>query len=659
MSRLFSFVRLTLLSLLALTSSNVVALDTLVLTEKYRQQQFLWGEKFIELYKSNHKEIDTLSTILSLQKQNYFYTNKGIDFWIHNPNQDYWGHVVLKSAVASNKQWIIELFDFHIDDYDIYVIQQDSVVYHFKGGDTLSFFSREIAHKNFAHQIKIDSGAVTDLYIRIHSQQEVSMLGSVRDASYFIYYSNKEYFLLSIFYGLVLTAGLSFLFTYLHLRQISYFYVSLYCFALALLHLSNDGLGYQYLWGNSPIWNSYTRKLGMLFVMTSLLLYTRSFLNLSKFHEKLSYTFVLLIGFRIVMGLIELNSSTILLTQPIDIILFAIIFIVGAYTYWKYEYKPARYFMLAFTCLLLGFLYNKAMVAGYIPRTIFGFYSFNWGSIAQIILFTLSLADRMYYLNNQVMDARNELIVQLKEKEMLKDKVNRELEEKVRERTKELEYKNQQLDLFIYKASHDIKGPLKSILGLTRLGKIDIYDPKALEYIQHIEKSTQRLDLLVHDLLEISKLKQTRVQQHRIDFGSMIQDIKESLQHLDGFSDFNIYVNINQNQEFYQDKNMMYSIFQNIIENAFKYRDTSKSNAHIEIAIDSTQKRTIIEFKDNGIGIEPELTEKIFDMFFQAHDHLQGSGLGLYLVRLAVEKIGGKIQVESNIGKGTHFHLVL
>jgi signal transduction histidine kinase len=597
--------------------------------------------------------------MLHLHQLKHFQPNKNTDFWIQNPALDHWGHVVLRSNVKGNTQWFIELYDFNIDDYDIYILPKDKTMFHFSGGDHLPFTTRDVAHKNFAHVFQLDSGDVADIFIRVHSKQKISMMGVVRDSTYFVYYSNKEYFLLSIFYGLVLTAGLSFLFTFLHLKEARYLYVSLYCFSLALLHLCNDGLGFQYLWSNSPDWNEYGKDTGMLLVMISLLLYTRSFLSLNKFNQPLANIFIILILMRIILTLFDLQLTTITLSTPVDIVLLSVVFFTVIYSYFIYQYKPARYFVLAFACLFIGYVYNKAMINGLIPRSIFGFYSFNWGSIGQITLFTLSLADRMSYLNSQVMDARNELIIQLKEKEMLKDKMNKELEEKVKERTKELEYKNQQLDLFIYKASHDIKGPLKSILGLARLGKIDIKDEKALEYIRHVEKSTLRLDFLVHDLLEISKLKQARVSLQKIDFQEMISEIKESLLHLEGFNTFDIQLDIKQNKDFFQDKTMVYSVFQNIIENAFKYRDTKKELSFLKIKIDINNKRTIIDFHDNGMGIEPELVDRVFDMFFQANDLFQGSGLGLYLVQLAIEKIGRRIKVDSILGEGTHFQVVI
>ncbi|MFN8417356.1 MAG: sensor histidine kinase [Cytophagaceae bacterium] len=638
---------------------SCIGIDTLTINSKFKQEHYLWSENYLELLKVDHQSKDSLHEVLQYHQLNHFQPNKGTDFWIQNPDIDHWGHVVIKSTVKNNNQWFIELYDFNIDDYDIYILPKNKGPFHFSGGDNLPFTTKEVAHKNFAHVFQLDSGDVADIFIRVHSKQKISMLGVVRDSTYFVYYSNKEYFLLSIFYGLVVTASLSFFFTYLHLKEASYIYLSLYCFSLALLHLCNDGLGFQYLWGQCPDWNDYAKDTGMLLVMISLLLYTRSFLSLNKFNQPLANIFIILIVMRIILTLFDLQLPTITLSTPVDIVLLSVVFFTGVYSYFIYQYKPARYFVLAFTCLFIGYVYNKAMINGYIPRSIFGFYSFNWGSIGQIILFTLSLADRMSYLNNQVMDARNELIIQLKEKEMLKDKMNKELEEKVKERTKELEYKNQQLDLFIYKASHDIKGPLKSILGLARLGKVDITDEKALEYLRHVEKSTLRLDFLVHDLLEISKLKQARVSLQKIDFEEMVNEIKDSLQHLEGFDQFDIQIKVKQNQDFFQDRMMVYSIFQNIIENSFKYRDVKKEKSFIHIKIDINNKRTVIDFNDNGIGIEPDLVDRVFDMFFQANDLFQGSGLGLYLVRLAVEKIGGKIKVDSVLSEGTHFHLVI
>ncbi|MBA4058487.1 MAG: hypothetical protein C0490_27465, partial [Marivirga sp.] len=98
-------------------------------------------------------------------------------------------------------------------------------------------------------------------------------------------------------------------------------------------------------------------------------------------------------------------------------------------------------------------------------------------------------------------------------------------------------------------------------------------------------------------------------------------------------------------------------IFNNIIVNGVRYRDGRKNNSFLKIEIASDESGAIIKFSDNGIGIPEEYTDKIFKMFFRANADSKGSGLGLYIVKGAVEKLNGKIHVSSVLGEGTTFSI--
>jgi signal transduction histidine kinase len=99
------------------------------------------------------------------------------------------------------------------------------------------------------------------------------------------------------------------------------------------------------------------------------------------------------------------------------------------------------------------------------------------------------------------------------------------LEETVKQRTSELKEANEQLETFVYKASHDIKGPLRSIIGLTTIGQKDVKDETALNYFDHILKSTKKLDMLLRDLLEVTKVKQATIQKKHIHFNDLVTEV--------------------------------------------------------------------------------------------------------------------------------------
>src|SRR6185437_12213195 len=190
--------------------------------------------------------------------------------------------------------------------------------------------------------------------------------------------------------------------------------------------------------------------------------------------------------------------------------------------------RVARFYVLAFSMLFIGFIINAMQHLHLIPDSIFTVYSFNFGVLCEMILLSLALADRIKALALEKEIAQLTTIEQLKENELLEDNV--------KDRTKELEFKNKELDTFVYRASHDIKGPLKSIIGLTMVGLKDVKDATALNYFEHILKSSKRLDILVADLLAVTQVKEARLKITKINFEKTIRETLYSLDHLPEYS---------------------------------------------------------------------------------------------------------------------------
>ncbi|MFN6944425.1 MAG: two-component regulator propeller domain-containing protein [Cytophagaceae bacterium] len=234
---------------------------------------------------------------------------------------------------------------------------------------------------------------------------------------------------------------------------------------------------------------------------------------------------------------------------------------------------------------------------------------------------------------------------------------NRKLEAEVTERTRALKQSNEQLDAFVYKASHDIKGPLKSIIGLTQVGQKDIKDPEARNYFDHILKSTLKLDDLLQNLLQISKIKQTKLNTSQIDVLEVINESINIFSNFPGFDKLKIEVDVRQNQAFFSDKSLFQSIIQNLIENPLKYMDDKKTESYLKISGRVTAKEVCLSFKDNGIGVDKDLQEKVFEMFYKVNPGSEGTGLGLYIVKSSLDKLNGTIKFKSKVGQGSIFEI--
>lgn len=222
----------------------------------------------------------------------------------------------------------------------------------------------------------------------------------------------------------------------------------------------------------------------------------------------------------------------------------------------------------------------------------------------------------------------------------------------------ELKIRNAELDHFVYKVSHDLRAPLSSVLGLVNLSQLRGNSDNPQEYIGIIGEKVKALDNFIGDVLSHSKNLKMEVNIAQVDLAEIIEQTFTGLGYLEGAGQVKRMVNI-QGVGFYSDHWRISEIFRNLISNAIKYRKLDGAESEVIIKINVDHLCADIIFSDNGIGIKEESLRRIFEMFYRATDQAEGSGIGLYIVRNAVEKLGGEIKVASNPGEGTRFHILL
>ena len=218
---------------------------------------------------------------------------------------------------------------------------------------------------------------------------------------------------------------------------------------------------------------------------------------------------------------------------------------------------------------------------------------------------------------------------------------------------------NKELEIFIYKASHDLRGPLASIIGLVNVSKYEIKDELSNKYLAMIEASTQKLDHTLKELVKTMKIKDTERFDNEINFKELIGSILSEFEFFKGFSRIKITTSIFLSNPFYSNKFLLETIIQNLIENSIKYQNLNNPNPYLNIKVEDCHDGIQIVIEDNGIGINSSVQGLIFDMYFKAVETSNGSGLGLYLVKKCVEKLEGEIDLISTRGKGTIFTIVL
>jgi PAS domain S-box-containing protein len=222
----------------------------------------------------------------------------------------------------------------------------------------------------------------------------------------------------------------------------------------------------------------------------------------------------------------------------------------------------------------------------------------------------------------------------------------------------ELKIRNNELDNFVYKVSHDLRAPLSSILGLVNLARLPGNTDDPMDYIEIIGDKVQHLDNFIGDVLSHSKNLKMEVSICSVSLKQIIERTFNDLNYLEGANEVTKSIKI-EGVEFHSDPWRIAEIFRNLISNAIKYRRLSDITPVIEIQIKVDNVRAEIIFADNGIGIEESNLAKIFEMFYRATEQSDGSGIGLYIVKNAVDKLNGQISVASKPGYGTRFLIIL
>jgi len=218
----------------------------------------------------------------------------------------------------------------------------------------------------------------------------------------------------------------------------------------------------------------------------------------------------------------------------------------------------------------------------------------------------------------------------------------------------ELKVRNTELDNFVYKVSHDLRAPLSSVLGLVNLAQIPGNDDNPIDYLHVIGQKVAQLDHFITDVLSHSKNLKLDIKIEEIPFRELINQTFTDLSYLKGAEEIIRSVTI-EGIPFYSDRWRVGEILRNLISNAIKYRNFNREDSEIKIQIRTNEEETLITFSDNGIGIDAPNLDKIFNMFYRASVQSDGSGLGLYIVKNAIEKLGGHVEVKSIYTQGTTF----
>lgn len=427
---------LTILILSGLLNQPLHAQQVVEINDKVPHHIFAYAE--IE-YLEDKTNALTFDDILKPEINTKFEINKSYTPKNYHTGSSYWYKFKIKHSRPTKNSWILEFFDQSIYELSLYVPDGNNKyeVQHF--GTKYTFDKREYGHKNFTYDLNNQLEGEFTYYVKLKSSQSVGAIIVLREVHWFIKYALNEYLIFGLFYGMIIVFSLYNLLMFIAVRQKQYLYYVLYNISIGLYQMSSDGIAFQYLWPDSPLWNQYGFGLALFLSSIFGLMFTLSFLYVKSKAPKLYKLICGLIVLRILFFILCLFDNHLFSYKLVELIPLIVAYGTGIYIL-KNRYRPARFFVMGYSFLLLGFVIKILLLlnVSWLPYGPLTYYSLSFCFVIEMILVSLAIGDSISTLRKKKDRAQKRTITQLQINERLKDTLNKELSTLVAERTKEV-----------------------------------------------------------------------------------------------------------------------------------------------------------------------------------------------------------------------------
>jgi signal transduction histidine kinase len=591
--------------------------------------------------------------------------------------------------------------------------------------ETDVFGDRAVKHQNLVFKLNIPPGGRNDYYLKVKALNQVILPLIVRDQERLFESTQIGETISGIFVGIILVMVLYNLFIYFSTHDRSYLFYVLYVLSVGLAQTSLTGYAYKYIWPSSPSFNSVATIWFSGFAGVFAMFFVKSFLQLP---EKWP-TGVKIINVIIVLysstGLLNLAGFELLSFRAVDVsggVGAVGLFIIGIKLS-KEDNRPAKLFLLAWTLFLLGLFLMVLRNINILPYNIFTTYTMQLGSILEVVLLSIALADKINILKKEREESQaNELRVSQENQRIISEQ-NASLELKVKERTIKLVKTNDELIATLDQLkeaqtqliesekmaslgqltagiAHEINNPINFVSSNIKPLRRDIADLMEIltsyedlasaDSMAAIQKKLDEVDQLKESLdLEYLKTELEMLLRGMEDGASRTVEIVKGLKIFSRLDDMDLnLVNINEGLEStivilnYQLGNdiklikefgdipsvegyggKLNQVFMNILTNSiYALQKKPASDEGRFIWVNTYMKddnHVVISLKDNGTGMDAETKAKIFNPFFTTKDVGEGTGLGLSIVFKIIDVHNGNIEVISETGVGTQFLITL
>jgi signal transduction histidine kinase len=260
-----------------------------------------------------------------------------------------------------------------------------------------------------------------------------------------------------------------------------------------------------------------------------------------------------------------------------------------------------------------------------------------------------------------LIEAFNEMLQQIQERDTALRQAHGELELRVQERTRQLGAANKELEAFAYSVSHDLRAPLRSIDGFSQAILEDYsekLDDSGKDQLRRVRAATQRMAVLIDDLLNLSRVTRSEMQREKLILGAVAKSVAEELKKTAPERHAEFVIEDGPTVE--GDPRLLRVAMENLLGNAWKYT-SGHARARIEFGIDRNNGQAVYFVRDDGAGFDPRYAARLFGAFQRLHSarEFPGTGVGLATVQRIIHRHGGEIWAEAEVEKGATFYFTL